>query len=358
MPDAPHSAVIRISLPALQANYAELRKRSAGDCAGVVKADGYGLGIEPVGSALAEAGCREFFVATAMEGVRLRRVLPAVSIRVLEGVFPTTIELLREARLEPVIASPRDLELWRAAGAPGTVTVHLDTGMERLGLSVAEQSAIDWGGVDVSLVMTHYVEADRLDSAVTRAQRASFEERRRPFSGVRTSMANSAGCLLGRDHHGDLTRPGIGLYGGHPRNLTADNPMRPVVGLFGRVLRLRDLPAGTTLGYWGTHRVERASRIAVVGVGYADGLPRLLSNRGAVAFAGARLPIVGRVSMDVVQVDATDLSPEAALAADDWVELFGAHLGLDEVAGWADTIGLEILCGLGGRPRRDFCASL
>jgi len=180
-----------------------------------------------------------------------------------------------------------------------------------------------------------------------------FQQVAKQFPGVSTSIANSAGCLLPVSWHGDLTRPGIGLYGGHPQNRVPENPLEPVVHLEGQVVARRTVSKGTPVGYGGTFVASRTTDIAVVGLGYADGLPRSLSNKGEVSWRGTRLPIIGRVSMDLTHIDVTDLEQASspAPAPGDWVQFLGGDIGVDEVAQWADTIGLEILCGLGRRPQ-------
>jgi len=239
---------------------------------------------------------------------------------------------------------------WRDQAA----TLHIDTGMERLGFLPADLTAIDWSAYRLTMVMTHLACADTPENALNELQLERFIAARNqlPDPGLTTSIANSAGCLLPSRWHGDLSRPGIGLYGGHPQNRVADNPVHAVVHLTGQVVQRRSIEPGTSIGYGGSFVAQRRSEIAVVGLGYADGLPRMLSNTGAVSIAGQRAPIVGRVSMDVVHVDVSDLNEPPVPG--DWVEFMGADIGVDEVAQWAGTIGLEVLCGLGQRPHWNY----
>ena len=322
-------ARLSVDLDALAANYRVFHARSAQGAAAVVKADAYGLGVTPVARRLADEGCERFFVATEAEGVALRRVLPADrEIFVLSG----------EASAEGLIPVVNQASQLRA----GPVALHVDTGMHRLGFAPEDVPDHD----DVRLLLTHLACADTPEHPLNAVQLERFEAVAARFPGVPVSIANSAGILNGVRGVG---RPGIGLFGGNPYADNA-NPMRCVATFEGQVLQLRRVPAGETVGYGGTCRLERTTRVAVVGVGYADGVPRLLSNRGQVAFRGVRIPILGRVSMDLTHVDATDV----AVQRGDWVEFFGPTVGVDEVAAWADTIAYEVLTGIGARVERRY----
>ena len=322
----PH-ARLTVDLDALAANYRVFASRASDGAAAVVKANAYGLGMEPVALRLAAEGCRRFFVATEEEGVALRRMLPAErEIYVFSGETSTP-------GLIPVVNQPSQLR-------PGPVALHVDTGMHRLGFAPEEVPE----DIDIRLLLTHLACADTPDHPLNERQLERFETVARRFPGVPVSIANSAGILNGVRGIG---RPGIGLYGGNPY-ADGENPMRCVATFEGQVLQLRRVPAGETVGYGGTRCLMHDALIAVVGAGYADGVPRLLSNRGEVAFGGRRLPILGRVSMDMTHVDATEVRPRRG----DWVEFFGTTIGVDEVARWADTIAYEILTGIGERVER------
>lgn len=343
------SARLRIDLGALRANYALFQRAAAPGRAGaVVKADGYGLGAAPVARSLAAAGCREFFVATAAEALALRAEMPAATIYVFEGALTDTADDLRRAGIVPVLNHTAQGELWRARGAGRPAAVHVDTGMQRLGYPAAELPAAV-SDLDVRLLVTHLACADEPDHPMNARQLERFERVRTSFPGVPVSIGNSAGVLSGPNYAGDLGRPGIGLYGGNPF-ARAPSPVQPVVTLEGRILQLRDVAAGDSVGYGATFTAPRPLRVAIVGLGYGDGLPRLLSNRGEAAVGGSRCPIVGRVSMDLTAVDVTDCPARL----DDWVEFFGATIGVDEVAGWSQTIAYEVLTGLGHRARREW----
>ena len=345
---------VTVRLGAVADNYRLLRKRSAQQCAGVVKANAYGLGLEPIAHTLLRAGCDTFCVATLEEGLALREVAATPRILLLGGVEAANAHHAAAAQLEPVINSALAAQAWQPYRTQ-PATLHVDTGMHRLGMPPAEVAQVDWAGYKLTTLMTHLACADDPEHSANAAQLQRFDSicatLRATLPELTTSIANSAGCFLAPAYHGDLTRPGIGLYGGHPRNGVQDNPMTCAVSVEGRVMQLRTLPADTQLGYGGTYQAPTERTIAVVGMGYADGIPRLISNRGEAVINAARVPIVGRVSMDLVQLDVTQLqhSKSQAVSVGDWAEFFGPALGVDEVAQWAETIALEVLCGLGRR---------
>ena len=341
------TARLRIDLQALTANYRALCEAAAGAVGAVVKADAYGLGAEAVGRTLAAAGCGHFFVARASEGVALRRALAEPNIHVLEGVFPETVEALLEHGLNPVLNSLEQLTLWTAP-RPGPATVHVDTGMQRLGFPF-EAALETLDRTEVGLLVTHLACADVPEHPLNASQAARIRRLREHFSGIPLSIGNSAGILNGADFGCDLARPGIGLYGGNPW-AGGPNPMRPVATLEAQVVQMRSVGTGAAIGYGASWTAKRPTTAAVLGIGYADGLPRLLSNRGAVAANNRRCPVLGRVSMDLTAIDATDTE----LATGDWVEVFGPNLPVDEVAAGANTIAYEILTGIAGRVERRY----
>jgi alanine racemase len=336
-----------IDLAALAANFRAFQKTAAqGSCAAVVKADAYGLGVVPVAARLWREGCREYFVATLAEGESLRAALPQARIYVFEGAHAGNAKGLVEGELIPVLNHPGQLDCWRSHAPGRPAAVQFDTGMCRLGFE-HETPAELFDGVQVELLVTHFACADEPGHPLNQRQSERFQRLRARFPGVRVSLGNSAAMLTDPALVGDLGRPGIGLFGGNPF-IGQANPLAPVVSLQGRVLQVRDVQAGVQVGYGASYRAPRASSLAIVGVGYADGLPRSLSNRGAAWVAGERRPIVGRVSMDLTTIDVTGLSVRPG----DWVEFFGRGIALDEVAAWADTIPYEVLTGLGSRPTR------
>ena len=341
------TARLRIDLRALTANYGTFCEAAAGTVAAVVKAAAYGLGVEAVSRALAGAGCGHFFVARASEGVALRRVLAEPEIHILEGVFPETVDALLENGLNPVLNSPEQLAIWDATH-PSAVTIHVDTGMNRLGFP-PDVSPQAFSGLEVELLLTHLACADEPEHPLNALQLQRIERLRQRFPGTKLSVGNSAGILNGGDFQGDLARPGIGLYGGNPWT-ERPNPMRTVAAFEAQVVQVREVEPGDTIGYGASHQAARRMSVAVIGIGYADGLPRLLSDRGEVFANGRRCPMLGRVSMDLTAIDATGVG----LQTGDWVEVFGPNLPVDEVAAKASTIAYEILAGISQRVERRY----
>ncbi len=338
---------LQIDLAALVANYRLYCEKCepASAVGGVVKADGYGLGVEAVARALHAAGCREFFVATCEEGLTLRAVLADARIYVFEGSTRDNAGQLAAARLVPVINHAGQLEAWRPYRQL-PMAIHVDTGMARLGFddSVAAAVFVDFAP---ELLVTHLACADVPDHWLNTEQLRRFARVTARFPGLRTSIGNSAGMLLGAPFSGDLGRPGIGLYGGNPFTGLA-NPMRCVATLSAQVLQVRAVAAGASAGYGATYVAASARDVAVVGIGYADGLPRLLSNRGQAWVNGQRRPIIGRISMDLTLLDVTGQQVRPG----DWVQFFGDQVSVDEVGQWAESFAYEVLTGIGSRVER------
>ncbi|MCZ7656412.1 MAG: alanine racemase [Xanthobacteraceae bacterium] len=353
--------LLTIDLAALVANWRALAARATGaECAAVVKADAYGCGIAPVAGALAAAGCRTFFVAHLAEGRRVREAAPEATVYLLNGLLPGTAPALAEAGLRPILGSLAEVAEWNgfaeATGWTGGAALHIDTGMNRLGLAPAEaRTAAARPPRNLALVMSHLACADETDHPLTARQVAAFRELRTLFPGIAGSLANSSGIFLGGAAYHDLVRPGVALYGANPTPAGA-NPMRAVVRLEGRIVQLRRVAAGETVGYGATWTARRDSRIAVIAVGYADGLLRAASasdhKPGAEAVvAGRCCPLAGRISMDLAAIDVTDV-PEEQVMRGDLATLLGEEIGVDALAARAGTIGYEILTGLGRRYHR------
>ena len=352
-------AVLEIDLAAIVENWRKIRARlaPATGCAAVVKADAYGLGMAEVAPALAAAGCTLFFVATIDEGIALRRRLPAAEIAVFDGLLPETGGEFRRARLVPVLNDLGQIARWRGGAATGRLPamVHVDTGMSRLGLSqpelarlAAEPTLLD--GITLRAVVSHLAVADEAGNAQNTAQLADFRAALRGLPRAPASIAASSGIFLGRDYHLDFVRPGAALYGVNPTP-NAPNPMRQALRLEGRILQVRDVDRGRTVGYGAAHRMERPGRIATVAVGYADGWLRSASHRGSAGIAGHRAPVIGRISMDLLTLDVTGIDP-ALTEPGSFVTLIDEEHGVDAVAAVAGTIGYEVLTALGRRYRR------
>lgn len=344
------SGEVLVDLGAVVANWRDLCARHpSGPVAGVVKADGYGLGAAPVAQALAAAGCRHFFVAQFSEGVALRAALGHGPMIAVLGGFPPGLD--GGAALTPVLNTPRDVAAARDAGLRGAI-LHVDTGMERLGLSAAELSGLANAlpALDLRYVMTHLACGDEPGHPLNARQAARFADAAARLPGLPRSFANSAGIFLGPDFASDLARPGCALYGINPTP-GAPNPMRQVLRLTVPILQIRAVPEGVTVGYGATWTARRPTRIATIAAGYADGYLRSLSSRGIGILAGRPVPLVGRVSMDLITLDVTD-APEAAVG--DRVEMIGPQQTPDAVAHLAGTIGYEVLTALGSRYRRRY----
>ena len=362
-PDA--RAVLTINLSALRANWATLN-RAAGSatCAAVIKADAYGLGIEELARALRDEGGETFFVATLTEARRVREVQPGAAIYVLDGLLPGAAPVYAGFDLRPCLSSLAEIEEWaafgKATGRRVRAAVHIDTGMNRLGLppDEVEQLALNaeiFDHFEMALVMSHLACADEPDHPMNEAQRTHFDSLRAKLPTAPASLSNSAGVFLGAKYHYNLVRPGIAMYGGRA-SADAPNPMRWVVKLQARILQVRTVAVGETVGYGASYTVERPTRIATLACGYADGFLRALSGTdakpGPVGFIGAYpVPIVGRVSMDLITVDVTDV-PENQAARGAWVEVLGARTTVDDLTDRAGTIGYELLTRLGRRVHR------
>ena len=352
-------AVLTIDLPAIVANWKDMAARGApGAVAGVVKADGYGLGATEVGRALRAAGCRHFFVAQLREGIALREAIgPGPMIAVLGGFRPGEDG---DAALTPVLNSLGDVAAHgatgRADGVARRAILHVDTAMARLGLDERELQRVsqDHGllaGLDLLYVMTHLACADEPAHPLNAAQAKRFAAACDGLPKTRRCFANSSGMFLGPAFASDLSRPGCALYGINPTP-GQDNPMRQVARLDAPVLQIREIAPGTPVGYGASWTAERPTRVATVAVGYADGYLRSLSSRAAAEFRGRKVPLIGRVSMDLTTFDVTDL-PEIS-PGDRLTLVGGAGCSPDDLAAAAGTIGYEILTSLGARYHRDY----
>ncbi|MFC7052780.1 alanine racemase [Hansschlegelia quercus] len=360
---------LTIDLAALQKNWRTLRDLDpSSECAAVVKADAYGIGLEPAAKALSAAGAKTFFVAHLSEAAIARAAAPDATIYVLNGLPQGAGDAFAAIRARPVLGSAEEIAEWRgfvaATGADGAAAIHIDTGMRRLGLDVEEAKALLPSdlGFTPSLLMSHLACADEPERPETEAQRALFAELRALVPKTPASLANSPGTLLKKTSCGglgfDLRRPGVSLYGGNP---LAPRPsqLAPVVRLDARIVQTRIVPEGVAVGYGGVERTRRPTRLAILSLGYADGILRAGGGAdggrpGAGAFGGGvRCPYFGRISMDLIAIDVTDAS-EAATRRGDWIEVLGDHIGVDDLAQACGTISYEILTSLGGRYERRY----
>lgn len=333
---------LRLDGDALLSNWQWLRDRGAGAaCGAAIKANGYGVGAAEVMRRLIAAGCRDFFVSNWAEAMALEPLLAEhVSLSVLHGVREEDMAVATASRARPVLSTPQQVARWKAAGG-GPCDVMIDTGMNRLGLDWRSDATELLEGLPISTLLSHLVSADD-DDALSARQLGIFIDLRTRVTADRYSLANSAGICLGADYAFDLTRPGLALYGGVPRR-EAEGAIQQVVVPQAQVLQCRDVPQGDTIGYNATYRADRNMRIAVLNLGYADGYLRAFSDRGHVIWQGERLPLVGRISMDLIAVD---ISAWSAIAEGDWLDI---DYDLPRAAALTGLSQYELLTGLGER---------
>jgi alanine racemase len=359
----PHlaGATATIDLAALKANYLLLaRKAKTSITSAAIKGDAYGLGVKPAAKALWSAGCRSFYVARPEEGATLRAVLPKATITILDGLYEGQTAFYRKHKLIPALFSISQIKDWAKNAKGEPCSLHVDTGINRAGLQPKDWLAFTGDEkllrtLNIRILMSHLACGDNGRSPMNLQQLEKFEAIHAGVPHLKASLANSPGIFLGKQYHFNETRPGIALYGGNPTPYQK-NPMKPVVTLDARILQIRSTQKGETVGYSATWRATRPTKIAIIAAGYADGIARKLSSQqnngpAQVYIAGQRCPIVGRVSMDMMTIDVTDVS-ERKLAKATTAELFGKHITVDEAAGWAGTISYELLTHLGKRYAR------
>jgi alanine racemase len=348
-----------VNLSAIVANWQFLRARFSGEeTAAVVKADAYGLGAARVAGALSAAGCHTFFVATLQEGIALRETLADVRILVLHGVLAGEEFAFRQHRLIPVLNSPEQVARWKPVAQEARDAVsalHLDTAMARLGLGVQEWEALDakdFEACRVSLVMSHLACASEATHPANAAQLAQFQAMTARLKNIPRSLCNSGGILLDKSYHFDLARPGCALYGIAPDGVACEG-LQPVATWRAPILQVRTLDRGQAVGYGATRAVEAGTRIATVATGYADGYLRALSNKSYGIIAGIQVPLLGRVTMDMLTFDVTEVT-DAQLYEEGEVTLMGPEPTVDLLAARADTIGYELLSRIGDRVQREY----
>ncbi|WP_412058272.1 alanine racemase [Bartonella sp. DGB2] len=353
-----YGAIATIDLDALCANYRLLAQKAApAVCSAVVKANAYGLGVAKVAPALYQAGCRLFFVVQPIEALELQPLLPPdAMIGVLNGIANGHEAMIAAAGIWPVLNSWQAVKNWQILCQNHQkrfpAILQVDSGMNRLGLDQDEQATLlqnlnIFKDIDIKYIISHLACADQSDHPTNKAQLSKFKALLASLPPCPVALANAGGILLGKAFHFDMVRPGIGLYGVDPQGHMPSR-LKPVLGLEARVLQSRTVPAGSAIGYGGSAVVSQTSIITTVGMGYADGWPFALNNKGVAYYKGQRLPIIGRLSMDAITLDATQLGDKAPLPGD-FIEFIGPHQSLEDVAKVADTIPYQILTALGRR---------
>lgn len=347
---------LRIDLAILVSNWRLLLNTCPGaDIAAVVKSDAYGMGADRIAPCLAHAGCRTFYVAWPSEGARLRSILgPGPDIVILLGSDEQDFQLMREAQLEPVLNTPAQAKAWMRPAGPGhPYSIHMDTGMNRLGASRSDWALMQSIAPSPARLISHLASADDPASEQNGRQLKDFHEAARLWPAGKRSLSASAGASLGPDFRFGEIRAGIGLYGAGPAPRSGPSPVCATT-FTAFVLQTRTVEAGDQVGYGGTFTAPSRMRLATLGVGYADGFPRSASNRASVLIRGERRPVVGRVSMDLTMIDITGLS----VTEGDEAELFGPSLPVEDQAQSMGTIGYELLTRIGPRCRRIYSEAL
>ncbi len=349
------SASLNVDLSVIIDNYQTLKgKSNTADCAAVVKANAYGIGMDKVAPALYNhTKCRIFFVANLVEGVNLRKILSAATIYVFNGLFPDQVDTYIDHNIRPILNNPAQIGLWQNEKAP--CAIHFDTGINRLGLSEAQTDEFlnEKHQLNLSLILSHLVRSEEADHPTNRTQMEKFRKISTELPNVPASIANSGGIFLGPDYHFNLMRPGIMLYGGNPGLPKLPDGIKQSIEIKGKILQIRELDTGMSVGYNAIWTASRPSRIALINVGYADGQLKVSDRHAKVFVAGNLAPVIGKVSMDMVAIDITDEKFDRVTVAND-VELLGANITL-EMAGEVSTLGqYELLTGIGQRYNKNY----
>lgn len=356
------TGILTINLSALAQNYQYLQSKTGANCkiAGIVKANAYGLGLEPVIMALLKQKCPQFFVATLNEAIKFRSIEKEAPVAVLGGLFPNAEDIYIKNNIQPVINSLDDLARWNRIAETQInklpTILHFDTAMNRLGLSEEDARTLIsnpdlYSHLNIDWVMTHFACADEENHDLTQKQTQKFSEIANHFPMAKRSLGNSSGVFRDVQYHTDMVRPGIALYGGNPTP-EKQNPMYPVISLNAKVLQTRLCKKGDSIGYGASQVFKEDTYTATVAIGYADGFLRSNSNKGQLYFQNDPCPILGRVSMDLTTIDISNC-PEKPRQGD-WVEILGPNQSIDDLATHAGTISYEVLTSLGSRYAREY----
>lgn len=351
MGNADASALLSINLQALQENYRFLQSKSSADVAGVIKANGYGIGAVPAMQALQEAGCKSFFVATLLEGLELRKQSADAKIFILNGLFTGAEASYVAYRLIPVLGSLEEMSRWAVLGDKKPCALQFDTGMNRRGIRAEDVSGAVHKAreLNVALVMSHFISSEEPDNPLNIKQFEKFSAIAKQFPNTPKSLCNSSGVFLSPDYHFDMLRPGICLYGANPTP-HEPNPMKAVVDLKTRILQTHTAKAGESAGYNATYSFTKDTPVVTVSLGYADGFLRSGSNKAKLYYEGQACPIVGRISMDLSVIDVSACPSPPKIGG--WMEVLGPHQSVDAMAADMGTISYEVLTGFGHRYTR------
>ena len=356
------NSFLEINIDSIIHNYQLINNKVGNtECAAVLKADAYGMGASVIAKALDKAGCSTFFVATIDEGIELRACFSKDEnqIAVLSGLLEGSEDIFYSNKLTPVLNDTEQTKKWaiynkqKKISAPSIL--HIDTGMNRLGLTINElydiiKNPTELKELHVEWIMSHLACGDQPRDIMNEKQLSVFLNAKKEFPNVKASLANSAGVFLGQSYHLDMVRPGIALYGSGSGSIPS-KPLKQVIKLYSRILQIRTLSTGASVGYGASYRVSEATRVATVGLGYADGYLRSLSNCSWVFFNGLRLPVIGRISMDYITIDITQIASEK-IQTGDFIEIIGDKFTLDDLATVANTVPHELLTRLGTRHHR------
>ena len=356
------NSFLEINIDSIIHNYQLINNKVGNtECAAVLKADAYGMGASVVAKALDKVGCSTFFVATIDEGIELRACFGKNEnqIAVLSGLLEGSEDIFYSNKLTPVLNDTEQIKKWaiynkqKKISAPSIL--HIDTGMNRLGLTINElydiiKNPTELKELHVEWIMSHLACGDQPRDIMNEKQLSVFLNAKKEFPNVKASLANSAGVFLGQSYHLDMVRPGIALYGSGSGSIPS-KPLKQVIKLYSRILQIRTLSTGASVGYGASYRVSEATRVATVGLGYADGYLRSLSNCSWVFFNGLRLPVIGRISMDYITIDITQIASEK-IKTGDFIEIIGDKFTLDDLATVANTVPHELLTRLGTRHHR------
>tara|TARA_R110000868_G_scaffold218576_2_gene469074 strand:- start:4012 stop:5076 length:1065 start_codon:yes stop_codon:yes gene_type:complete len=349
-------AQITVNLKAIQQNWRTLANKNNGNCAAVVKADAYGLGAIPITESLYAEGCRSFFVAYLQEAISIKPVAPAAQIFILNGVAANNIEQCNAENFTIVINSLEQMEEIQNIQEKTNIALHFDTGINRLGLQRCDVKPVQNIlrkniNINVTLVMSHLACADEPQNQQNRQQLEKFIEISKQFPNIPYSFANSSGIFLGKPFHFDMLRPGYALYGGNPTPYNK-NPMQQTFTLTGNVIQIKSIDKGGRVGYGASWTAKKPTKLAIISCGYADGFTRAHSNISTLQIGKYKAPIIGRVSMDMMTVDITDIPQN--LKKGDAIILLGGDNDIDKMASKISTIGYELISQFSSRIQKTY----